>query len=861
MAGTIHPVEHDLGDRSVSPGAGSAGYHTAEMHEMHDTSFLGPGEPGPAPSMFSRDSTYTSLAPSVRSHGARSSWGSSKALGVGEAGMAGSAVSHISTPAVPGPFTHSPVVPAWTRLPFSHGMHQLTLVQLPSGAAPAGHAPRVQSSLQHGYTSPYDSENVGSYAPAGSVPTAPDYEKTPAWASQNNQRKRKPRWWLWALLGLICLICLGVGLGVGLGLGLNNKTGSGNSASDHKGAETDAAGHTTGTADAPTATSDGAPTPTPAATSGGFGSIITLADGTNMTYENEFGGHWYWDEADPFNNNAQCNSWTKPLNQSWNWATDVIFGVNLGGWLNTEPFIVPGLYERYPTGPAGKSIDEYTLSINMGDNLTAAMTEHYETFVTERDFMEIAAAGLNWIRLPIAHWAIEKYPGEPYLERVSWNYVLKAFQWARKYGLRINLDLHTVPGSQNGWNHSGKLGTINWMKGPMGLANAQRTLDYLRTLAQFISQDQYKDVVPMFGFINEPNGANIDSANPKGAVGTFYLEAYNTIRAVTGSGEGNGPMLSIHDAFIGVDKWFDFLRGADRLAMDQHQYLVFQDQLTGSISTFANRPCEAWAARTNQTSVSFGANNAGEWSAAVNDCGQWVNGVDQGQRFDGTFQGYSGRATGSCDYWNDYTKWDAETKAGIETWVRSSMDAFQNFFFWTWRIGNATTTVPSPNPMWHYRLGWKEGWIPKDPRTAAGTCAAAGVASQPFSHEFASGWMEGKNVQPLAASETASYAWPPAAFTDVPAAQMANIPQYTQTGTPITMPAATYTNPAKPTETFDAGNGWANPNDSKRMAYAPVANCEYPAIYDPQGGTGSGQCGAGGKPANVRRYPRATGRF
>jgi len=31
---------------------------------------------------------------------------------------------------------------------------------------------------------------------------------------------------------------------------------------------------------------------------------------------------------------------------------------------------------------------------------------------------------------------------EPFLEHVSWEYVLKAITWARKYGLRINLDLH-----------------------------------------------------------------------------------------------------------------------------------------------------------------------------------------------------------------------------------------------------------------------------------------------------------------------------------------------------------------------------------------------------------------------------------
>lgn len=35
------------------------------------------------------------------------------------------------------------------------------------------------------------------------------------------------------------------------------------------------------------------------------------------------------------------------------------------------------------------------------------------------------------------------------------------------------------------------------MNGVMGLANGQRTLTYLRILTEFVSQDQYKDVVGM----------------------------------------------------------------------------------------------------------------------------------------------------------------------------------------------------------------------------------------------------------------------------------------------------------------------------------------------------------------------------
>ena len=97
--------------------------------------------------------------------------------------------------------------------------------------------------------------------------------------------------------------------------------------------------------------------------------------------------------------------------------------------------------------------------------------------------------------------------------RHFFRYFLKAIKWARKYGLRINLDLHALPGSQNGWNHSGRLGSVNVLSGPMGLANAQRSLDYIRIIAEFISQPQYSSVVTMFGITNEPQGSVVGIEN------------------------------------------------------------------------------------------------------------------------------------------------------------------------------------------------------------------------------------------------------------------------------------------------------------------------------------------------------------
>lgn len=67
----------------------------------------------------------------------------------------------------------------------------------------------------------------------------------------------------------------------------------------------------------------------------------------------------------------------------------------------------------------------------------------------------------NYVRIPLGFWAVETLDSEPFLEGVAWQYFVRALGWARKYGLRVLLDLHGLPGSQNGWNHSGKAGVVN----------------------------------------------------------------------------------------------------------------------------------------------------------------------------------------------------------------------------------------------------------------------------------------------------------------------------------------------------------------------------------------------------------------
>jgi glucan 1,3-beta-glucosidase len=103
--------------------------------------------------------------------------------------------------------------------------------------------------------------------------------------------------------------------------------------------------------------------------------------------------------------------------------------------------------------------------------------------------------------------------------------------------------------------------------GPMGFANAQRSLDYIRILAEFVAQPEYRDVVAMLGVTNEPRSQIIGQEN----IERYYVQAYNIVRAA--SGAGNNPWISYHEAFAGLSNWVGFLPGADRIGLDQHPYV------------------------------------------------------------------------------------------------------------------------------------------------------------------------------------------------------------------------------------------------------------------------------------------------
>ena len=290
-----------------------------------------------------------------------------------------------------------------------------------------------------------------------------------------------------------------------------------------------------------------------------------------------------WDDT------ARANENTPPLNQKWTYGPAApVRGVNLGGWLSLEPFITPSLFDTYQVGM--NIVDEYTLTQHLGPQAAQTLEKHYATFVTEQTFAEIQAAGLDHVRIPYSYWAITTYPGDPYVPKISWRYLLRGIEYARKYGLRVNLDLHALPGSQNGWNHSGRQGSIGWLNGTDGALNAQRSLDLHNQISAFFAQPRYENVVAFYGLVNEPKMTILPVAD----VLNWTTSAINIVRQ-----NGIAQTISVADGFLGLPNWQGKLQGIPGLVLDAHQYVIFnQAQIAFTHQNKINFACSGWTSQT-----------------------------------------------------------------------------------------------------------------------------------------------------------------------------------------------------------------------------------------------------------------------
>eukprot|EP01063_Lacrimia_lanifica_P032305 TRINITY_DN54_c1_g2_i1.p1 TRINITY_DN54_c1_g2~~TRINITY_DN54_c1_g2_i1.p1 ORF type:complete len:637 (+),score=265.34 TRINITY_DN54_c1_g2_i1:93-2003(+) len=414
--------------------------------------------------------------------------------------------------------------------------------------------------------------------------------------------------------------------------------------------------------------------------------------------------------------------WVKYINN------EPIRGVNIGGLFVLEPWINPSLAKW------GDDIrDQLTYSqdaLSGGKHGCSAdkLKDHWATWYTQDDFDDIKnKKQLNTVRLPLGWWYFAEGAGikeNPYVvpdqnitdPKHPINAVL---QMIHKAGLKVVIDLHGAPCSQNGLDNSGnKSMSTNedewgetWLYEKQCMDDTHAVLEFMAEwIVEILPKQGVNDTVIMFELVNEPWVFSDISL-----VRDFYFYMLNTIRAKTCKGDCPSsywtyktlPLL-FHDAFRHFD-WAWLLRHYDltNVFMDTHLYHAFNIADIASdnegcdrqkITITENIACQYDGLLMFKHCTSLPV-FVGEWSLAVDNCMGFLNGSPVSKQSKNNWnagQCHKGGAAQHVDspWWQEHYNNFANRQ--IYTFERQL-----GWTFWTWKVDEVGQKDPNSN-FWSF---------------------------------------------------------------------------------------------------------------------------------------------------------------
>ena len=136
-------------------------------------------------------------------------------------------------------------------------------------------------------------------------------------------------------------------------------------------------------------------------------------------------------------------------------------------------------------------------------NSEQCFNSHFDRFVTESD-IDLSLVGDYNQRVPLPHWILgDVTPHEPWIVGKRWEAFLRLCRWAQKYHLQVWPDIHTAPGSQNGFDNSGQA-FAGVTCTDHHSENVERSLRVIRDVCHGIVKEGYQDDVTGFDLLNEP---------------------------------------------------------------------------------------------------------------------------------------------------------------------------------------------------------------------------------------------------------------------------------------------------------------------------------------------------------------------
>ncbi len=183
-----------------------------------------------------------------------------------------------------------------------------------------------------------------------------------------------------------------------------------------------------------------------------------------------------------------------------------LHGVNLGGWLMMEGYILHG--RNFPEHIFKREF----VRQNGQKELLKFMRLSRQNFITYQDIQRIRKMGANCVRVPFNYRLIAYDKG--------WNYLDNVIRWCKKESIWAIFDLHAAPGAQNPDWHSDSDGRALLWK------DKKLQRQYFAICRRIAAR--YKDETTVAGYdvLNEPV-----LKNPK-ALRRFYQKVVKEIRKV-----------------------------------------------------------------------------------------------------------------------------------------------------------------------------------------------------------------------------------------------------------------------------------------------------------------------------------------
>lgn len=187
-------------------------------------------------------------------------------------------------------------------------------------------------------------------------------------------------------------------------------------------------------------------------------------------------------------------------------------GVNLGGWLMMEAYIL-----HAPNFP--EQMFRKNFAKKLGNNKLAFFEKSFrDNFFTEKDIKQIAHHGFNCVRVPFHYKIVEKAPYKYDEKQVQ--YLDNVIKWCAKNKVYAILDLHAAPGCQNHDWHSDSMGQAKlWTN----KANQNRAIAIWEFLARRYKDEKY---VAGYNLLNEAVIKNTKLLN------AFYKQLIQHIRNI-----------------------------------------------------------------------------------------------------------------------------------------------------------------------------------------------------------------------------------------------------------------------------------------------------------------------------------------